>query len=197
LRSTFQSFQLSGGPAWLADTRYEIDARPPASSKSSKSSPLSAKAAPNEEQRQMLQALLADRFQLRVRDDISQGAVYLLLRGNKPPRLDPPQDAGESDFSWVGGPRGGMITGDGIAGENISMPILAERLSRYLARPVLDRTGLAGFFDFKYEYTSGDPRPDVVSSILASIQGIGLKLESAKGPVETIVIEHAEKPSEN
>lgn len=194
---SIQSFQISGGPAWIHDSRYEIEARPPASSKSSQASPLSAKAEPNEEQRLMLQSLLADRFQLKARRDISQGPVYLLVKGGKPLKLDTAKDIGKSDFSWVGSPRGGMITGDGIAGENISMPILASRLSRYLARPVFDQTGISGFFDFKYQYASDDQHPDVVSNILSSVQEIGLKLESAKGPVETIVIESATKPSEN
>ena len=66
-----------------------------------------------------------------------------------------------------------------------------------LDRPVLDQTGLKGSYDFKFEYAPDDPRPDIISSIFASVQGIGLKLEAAKGPVETIVIDHAEKPSAN
>ena len=190
---SIQAFQLSGGPAWIHDSRYEIEARPPVSSKSSQALPLSPKAEPNVEQRLMLQSLLAERFQLKVRHDISQGPVYLLIKGSKPLKLEPAKDIGKSDFSWVGSPRGGTITGDGIAGENISMPILASRLSRYLARPVSDQTGISGFFDFKYQYASDDPHPDLVSSILSSVQEIGLKLESTKGPVETIVIESAVK----
>jgi uncharacterized protein (TIGR03435 family) len=62
---------------------------------------------------------------------------------------------------------------------------------------VLDQTGLKGSFDFKFQYSSDDPHPDVTSSILASVQALGLKLETAKGPVETIVIDHVEKLSEN
>ena len=79
------------------------------------------------------------------------------------------------------------------------MRLLAIRLSPYLGRPVLDQTGLEGSFDFKSEYPlpSDDQRPDVVASIITSIQGIGLKLQAAKGPVETIVIDQAEKPSAN
>jgi uncharacterized protein (TIGR03435 family) len=145
----------------------------------------------------MLQALLADRFQMKFRREIKQGPVYLLLKGSRPIRLEAAKDQGKSDFSWVGSPRGGAITGDGMAGENISMPILASRLSRYLRRPVLDKTGITGFFDFKFVYAAEEPHPDVVSAILASAQGIGLKLESNRGPVETIIIEHAEKPSSN
>jgi uncharacterized protein (TIGR03435 family) len=192
-----QSFQVSGGPGWMNVDRFEIEARPPASSLSSKANPLSPKASPSAEQRQMLQALLADRFQMKFRREIKQGPVYVLLKGSKPLRLEAAKDQGKSDFSWVGSPRGGTITGDGMAGENISMPILASRLSRYLERPVLDQTGITGFFDFKFDYASDEPHPDVVSAILASAQAIGLKLESSRGTVETIMIDHAEKPSLN
>jgi uncharacterized protein (TIGR03435 family) len=54
-----------------------------------------------------------------------------------------------------------------------------------------------GAFDFKYAYSSGDPRQEVISVILASLQGLGLRLEAAQGPTETLVIDSAEKPSEN
>ena len=77
------------------------------------------------------------------------------------------------------------------------MEDLAERLSPYLGRLVLDRTGISGSFDFKVEYPSDDARPDVISMILATVHDLGLKLEASKGPVEGMVIEHAEKPSAN
>jgi uncharacterized protein (TIGR03435 family) len=77
------------------------------------------------------------------------------------------------------------------------MPILAFKLSKYMGRPVIDRTGIKGFYDFEYRYISGDPHPDVISTIITSVQELGLKLESGKGPVEIIVIDHAEKPSPN
>ena len=77
------------------------------------------------------------------------------------------------------------------------MADLAWRLSRYLERPVLDQTGLSGAYNFRVEYQAGDSRLDVISMILTTVQDLGLKLEASKGPVETIVIEHAEKPSAN
>ena len=79
------------------------------------------------------------------------------------------------------------------------MPQLAARLSRHLQRPVLDETGLIGSFDFKFDYSHDDPKSeeDFIASIVASVQGIGLRLKSDKGPVETIVIDHVEKPSAN
>ena len=74
------------------------------------------------------------------------------------------------------------------------------RLSSILQRPVLDETGLSGSFDFKSALLDNDPKEEyqeIVASILTSVEGIGLKLNSAKGPVETIVIDHIEQPSPN
>jgi uncharacterized protein (TIGR03435 family) len=190
-----QSFQIAAGPGWMKIDRFAIEARPPASSKSSKSSPALAKLPPNDEQRQMVQTLLADRFQLKFRHETKEGSVYALSKGSKALKLQAPKD--QNAYPWAGGLGGGLPSGDGLAGTNISMPQLAKRMSDWLGRPVLDETGLTGSFDFKFEYPSDDPHPDVISSIITSFQGLGLKLESSKGPVETIVIDHAEKPSEN
>jgi uncharacterized protein (TIGR03435 family) len=190
-----QPFQVSGGTRWIHEDRYDIVAKPPDSSISSRSNPPSPKTPPNDEQRQMLQTLLTDRFQLKYHRETREGPVYLLVKGNKDLKL---QDArNKAEYSWVGGLGGGGILGDGLWGMNISMQLFASRLSAYLEHPVLDQTGLKGSFDFKYEYHSGDAQPDVVASILASVQGLGLKLEPGKGAVETLAIDHAEKPADN
>jgi uncharacterized protein (TIGR03435 family) len=66
-----------------------------------------------------------------------------------------------------------------------------------LDRPVLDRTGIEGEFDFKLDYAIDD-NPDSGPSIFSAIQEqLGLKLEAAKGPVEILVIDHVERPSGN
>jgi uncharacterized protein (TIGR03435 family) len=190
-----QPFQISGGPRWINEDRYDIEARPPASSKSSKANPSNRKLPPNDEQRQMLQTLLVDRFQLKYHIETKEGSVYLLVKGKKDLKL---KDAKNKDeFPWAGSAPGGAPFANGIVGENISMAQLAKRLSGFLNRPVLDRAGIEGSFDFKSDYASGDPDADVISSILTSIQALGLKLESARGPVENVVIDHAEKPSAN
>lgn len=188
-----QPFQVSGGPHWIQTERYDVEAKPPASSPSSHANPPYDKAPPNSEQRQMLVSLLVDRFQLKFHREAREGPVYLLVKG-KALRLEPPKDP--DAFPWAGRIGGGSADGNGIAGTNISMPQLAARLSGFLARQVLDRTGLTGAFDFKFALPA-DPHPDIVSSIFASMQGIGLKLEASRGPVDTIAIDHAEKPSGN
>jgi uncharacterized protein (TIGR03435 family) len=143
----------------------------------------------------MLQTLLADRFQLKFHRDTKEGPVYILAVGNKELKLKPAKSA--DDYPWVGSPQGGAISGTGMAGTNATMMLLATRLTGYLRRPVLDQTGMKEAFDFRFELPRDDSQPDVIASIFASIQALGLKLDAAKGPVETLVIDHAEKPSEN
>lgn len=191
-----QNFQISGGPRWIGDERYSIEAKPPASSKSSESNPPYPKWPLNEEQRLMLRALLADRFRLQLHRETKEGPVYVLTVGNKGMKLKPAKSTG--DYPWVGRPGGGgTVSGTGLAGTNASLQLLAARLTEYLRRPVLDQTGLKGSFDFEFEYAREDERPDVIASIFSSIQGLGLKLEAGKGPVEMLVIDQAEKPTEN
>lgn len=190
-----QPFQIVGGPGWIHEDRFDIEAKPPASSKSSRANPNNPKLPPNAEQRQMLQTLLADRFGLQFHHEAREGSVYLLLRTSKPLKIEPTKDT--TEYPWVGSVAGGAISRDGIRGTNASMELLARRLSPYLQHPVLDRTGLAGPFDFRYELPKDDTVPDVVSSIVLSVQGLGLKLEPGKRPIETLIIDRVARPSPN
>lgn len=192
-----QSFQISAGPVWMRDPqfRYQIEAIPPSTSKSSQLNPSTPKAPLSEEQRQMLQSLLMDRFQLQFHHETRQGPVYLLTLGKGDLKLKEVKH--ESEFEWVGSVAGAAINGDGLAGRNISMPVLAQRLGDYLKKPVFDQTGINGYFDFKIDYAPGEAQPDIVSCIVTSLQGLGLKLKPSQGPVDTIVIDHAEKASPN
>jgi uncharacterized protein (TIGR03435 family) len=74
----------------------------------------------------MLQSLLADRFRLTYRIETKEAPVYF-LRKSEQPHLAPAKD--ETAFPWVGGPSGGRIMGDGIAGTNATIELLAKRLS--------------------------------------------------------------------
>lgn len=189
-----QGFQISGGPGWMNDDGFDIQAKPPESSPAGKSNPALPKSPPSQDQRQMLQSLLIDRFQLKFHRVTKEGSVYLLTRGTKELKLQTPKD--KNAFPWAGGISGGWF-GGGIRGENISMPQLAARLSRFFEHPVLDQTGLQGSFDFEYRTGNEDNDADIPSFLLDAMKEIGLKLPPGKGPIETIVIDHAEKPSEN
>jgi len=189
-------FRFPNAPAWVNDDRYDIEARPPASSEASKSNPRMFKMPPNDEQREMLQTLLVERFHLKFHRETKEGSVYLLSKGNKTPKLQEAKD--KEAYPWAGSfVGGGGFSTDGMAGINITMSQLAKRLTPLMGHPVLDHTGLSGAFDFKIVGTSDDARADEISNIISSLAGLGLKLEASKAPLETVIIDHAEKPSDN
>ena len=203
-----QNFQVSGGPSWLRSTRFDILAKPPASDPSIGTRPMNnAELRALEGQlRERLKALLAERFQLTVHKDTKELPLYVLVLAKNGPKLQPSK---EGDYH-----RGIRV---GLGSMNVqaaSMEMLAKTLSRPLGRPVLDRTGLKGNYDFNLNWTpDGEPmgkggagegpasgKPADVSgpSLFTAVQEqLGLKLESQKGPVEIIVIDKAEKPSAN
>jgi uncharacterized protein (TIGR03435 family) len=129
------------------------------------------------------------------------------LRGNPPPvgQCAP----GPVPPGFFGGGRGCL------QGSAIPLTTLTNSLQNQLGRPVVDKTGLTGRFDIKLEWMPGAeqapgpfaPNPDLPAPPPADLSGpsiftalqeqLGLRLESAKGPVEVVVIDSAEKPSEN
>jgi len=189
-------WQISGAPTWADAVRgesFEIQAKPPESSLSSQSNPALPKLPPNDEQRQMLLSLLASRFQFKFHSVTKEGTVFLLTRTSRPLKLNPPAD--KNAFPWAGG-MSGWLAG-GMRGMNISMPQLARRLSRYMECPVLDRTGIDGSFDFESRFGDENNDEDIPATVRIAMKGIGLDLVRGKGPVETIVVDHIEPPSEN
>lgn len=196
-----QMFQVTGGPDWIDRTFVNVDAKAPENSASAKLKPASIREPLSDEQRQMFLALLIDRFHLKYHVETKDAPVYLLERGKGALKMDAPKDP--SAQVWFGGLGGGAVTQTtGIAATNISMPALAERLSRYFQRPVLDRTGVSGTYDFHYQLAADNPEAktaleDVTSAIDSSLHGLGLKLTSAKAPMATIVIDSAQEPSPN
>jgi uncharacterized protein (TIGR03435 family) len=139
-----QRFQIVGAPAWIDSERFMIEAKPPALSKLSLFGPSNREAPLVEEQRQMLLALLMDRFQLKFHRESKEGVVYLLTNGPKEPKFEQPKHPEYRMF--FAGLLGG---GDGtVSGGNATMEFIASQLSRSMRAPVLDRTGLSGPFDF-------------------------------------------------
>src|SRR5262249_30556343 len=108
----------------------------------------------------------------------------------------------------TGGPQRGINAGQGsMLGESASMKVIAYKLSRLLGRPVVDNTELEGNYDFKLEWApdASPSAPDgqamdntLGPSLFTAIQQqLGLRLEATKGSVDVLVIDRAEKPSEN
>lgn len=191
-------FQIDGGPHWIKDARFDIQAETNTAPLSREDGSPTAKLPPNSKERLMLQSLLVDRFGFRSHRETREGTVYLLTANAKRLKLQPAENM--KAFPWAGGIEGGLPDGSGIRGTNISMSQLAERLSQWLGRPVLDQTQLKGPFDFRYQFdTSGviSNSEIVSSSIITSLRAIGLDLKATKGSFEVLKIDQAQMPTEN
>jgi uncharacterized protein (TIGR03435 family) len=186
-----RDFQISGGPGWISSERYDISAK-------------SSMPAGEAELREMLQTLLAQRFQLNVRRDSKELPVYAMVVAQPKAGLKAAA-AGEEPTML---PQGGSLEF-----RNVSMADLAERLGhRPLAvdRPVVDETGLRGGYDFtlhlaenadsmKRGLEEADRGGDSGVSIMGAMQQqLGLKLQARKAPLPVLTIESAERnPGEN
>jgi uncharacterized protein (TIGR03435 family) len=175
-----RAHQISG-PDWLSTTRFDIAARAPV-------------AVTMEEARIMWQALLEDRFKLKLHRETRVLPVYTLVVGKNGPKIRAAEGEGQSG-TWEGK---GQLTA-----KKESMARFADALSRRMDRPVVDETGLSGAYDFVLDLlrdeSHGDPGPNYDGAIFTALQDqLGLKLEAKKQPVEILVIDHAEKlPTEN
>ncbi len=195
-----RDFQILGGPGWIATERFDIVAK--------------AEGAPDqipiEQFRPMLAALIEDRFQLKLHRETKELPVYALVVAKNGSKLK--TNAGEP------GPRLRMGRGE-LTGTKIPMTMLLQQLAQTLGRPVVDKTGLTGEYDFTLTWTpqvgeggsgfgAGPPGPGGLEgpppadadgpSIFSALQEqLGLKLESDKGPVEILVLDQVEKPTEN
>jgi uncharacterized protein (TIGR03435 family) len=155
--------------------------------------------------RLMFQALLQDRFKLKVHREMREIPEYDLVIAKNGPRLKAAQE--KSIIAIDGRPLrtggGGVVMGtDGrhLAAKGGTMEQIVKSLIGELRAPVVDRTGLTGTFDFDVRFMPENSPPDAEPgpSIATAIQEeLGLRLEKSKGPVEVVVIEHVEKPSEN
>jgi uncharacterized protein (TIGR03435 family) len=187
-----QPYQLSGEPNWVATERYDIVGKA--------ETPVG-----DHELMLMLQSLLAERFKLTLHHATKESSGYALVLGKNGPKLHEVELAGKG---WVRNNAGGMT------GQEVSMPRLAESLSRRLGLPVLDLTGIKGVYELKLEWTpdpsqsknpaegkdnpvesSADPNGPSIFTALQ--EQMGLRLEPRKVPMEIVVVDHIERPSEN
>jgi uncharacterized protein (TIGR03435 family) len=205
-----KDFQLSGAPGWLRSERYDIEAK-------------AATKAGFDDLTAMLQPLLEDRLQLKFHRETKELPVYWLAvtkpgkliegEGECGPASSGPVDPGKLPQ----GPCGFLFILPGhLFGQKAAISRLVDALSRIVKRVVLDKTGLTGKYDIDLNYTPelaspvgagpGAPPgvpplppidPNGPSLVTALQEQLGLKLESQKGQVEIMVIDHVQRPSEN
>jgi len=174
-------------------------------------------------EQQMLQALLADRFQVTVHRETKELPIYTLVIAKGGPKLREakPGDTYPSGFTYPDGTHagagqmmGGQLDGK-MTAQGVPIAMLVLSLTQMLGHPVSDKTELKGVYDFKLRFTPDDrlqpppamppnlwPPPPPANSNAPSLfdalqEQLGLKLESGKGPVEVLVIDHVERPSGN
>jgi len=201
---------IEAGPGWIASERYTIDAK--------------TEGAPNHATMHgpMLQALLEDRFHLKVHRETREIPVYLLTVAKGGLKLKPfqPGSCTPIDFDAFFAqfpppplpepPQGlrycitrGISKGQNnlVEAEGMSLDLFTRDYLGRLDRPVINKTGIAGLFDFRLEFAPDDaPIDDPAGgpSIFTALQQqLGLKLEPTRGPGEFLVIDHVEKASEN
>jgi uncharacterized protein (TIGR03435 family) len=182
--------QISGVPSSFDREGYDIEAKC--------DHPMT-----KEQAARMLQTLLADRFKLVVHRETKEQPIYALIVGKSGPKLQgsPPGDTGLPEMKRIG---------SRFVFKRAPISTLTLILSQQVGRTVVDKTGLSGRYEFTLEYgleragggrseeREPAPNPDGLPSVFTALQEqVGLKLESQKGPVEFIVVDHAEKLSGN
>jgi len=189
---------ISGGPSWVESEHYEILAKAPGDRR------------PNlNEQMAMLRALLADRFKLAIHRERKEMPIYALTvaKGGSKVKVS----TISPDATPEGPPALAFVVSSvmRLPARYASMDEFASLLQRSaLERPVVDQTGLTGRYDFDLEFTvdetlfggalgNGPDNPTAPGLFAALQEQLGLKLEATRGPVSTIVIDHAEQASEN
>ena len=205
--------QVVGGPAWIGSINYDIEAKA-AGNTDPKHAWL------------MLQTLLADRFKLALHRETRNLPVYDLTPAKSGLKLPPAAKVGcvsflpgtqphyvpgKVDCGYVSGPYSANPQGVlHIKGIKVHMADLIRELAFVLDRPVLDKTGFTGEFDVDLRFIRDDATiglaesggrtatdPNLPGIFVALEEQLGLKLVADKGQVETLVVDHAEKPSAN
>jgi uncharacterized protein (TIGR03435 family) len=175
--------QISAAPGWASSEPYDLEAR------------AGEQAITIEQMRSMLQALLADRFQLRLHRETRTIPMFALVVGKHGRKFQESSPADDPKSTIIADGKGMHLE---FARQ--TMANLAARLSNNGAgRPVIDGTGLTGQYTFKLEWAPENPghESDLPSLANALQEQLGVELEPTKGSGEFIVIDQAQKPSAN
>ena len=183
-------FQISGGPMWIDSDRYDVEAK------------AASGAAPSQlELRAMLQKLLADRFSLEVLRESKEMPLFVLEPAKGGSKVEAAKHPDQPVMFRVYQRRQ-------ITAENAPLEYLTEALTWITGRPVVDRSGLAGSFDYKLEWAPDELQlqsseaPVETDGKAPPLDGalqheMGLRLAAQRGPVDIIVVEKAERPTAN
>jgi Protein of unknown function (DUF3738). len=189
-------FQLSGIPRSLDSQKYDIDAKLDDPSKERPANELTPDLlrARSELDQIRLQAILKERFHLKLHTATKIGTVFVLSVSKNDPKLQKSsKDGGYMRMHGLG-------TETQIEAKNETMSDFAEELAYVVSNKVVDRTGLTDRYDFSVKWTSSqtiDPNATGPSLYTALEEQLGLKLKTERGPVEMYVVDHIEPPSPN
>ncbi len=179
--------QVTGGPPWVDSEPYDITG---VASRPSSILDLHA----------MMQNLLVERFKLQLHRETKELPAYVLTVDKKGIKNLKSHPAGAASDLKIDQSRDGLH--EKWSAQYTSIDYLVWRLS-FLDRPVVNQTGLQGYYDFDLAFT-GEPPADVGlldqsgPSLFDALQNqLGLKLEARRAPVDILVIDHAERPSAN
>ncbi len=170
-----QRVRVLGGPGWADSDQFDIAAKAESAD------------ATRDEIRSMLQTLLAERFKLTVHRETKEAAAYSLVLAKSGSQLKAAAPDRKGTMADTVGASGEQQT----VFESTSLRVLVNMLANTLGSPVVDKTGLDGLYDYTFEW------PDAGSSLFASVDQLGLRLEARKEPVEVLVMDRAEHPSAN
>jgi bla regulator protein BlaR1 len=196
--------RVQGLPEWTLNDRYDIDARIAQADLALWQTPASQAIMV----RSMLQAMLVERCKLAVHRDTKVLPVYLLTVGKNGPQFKETVP-GAPRAGGTPVPGGGVVVteddGKTMHFYGVVMGSLTSLLGNWTGRPVLDKTGLKDRYDLRLQRPDlGSPTAPGDASTLGSrpttfsaVEDLGLKLEPAKEPVDTLVVDHVERPSEN
>lgn len=176
--------QHSGGPSWIENDRYDIVAKAPGK-------------ASDEEMKLMTQALLAERFHLKLHHENKEMSVFVVSLGKTPPKLFPPKDEDKHSLRIV--PQtdeNQKIVSYHVVATRFSFAQLNLTFSHQLGRVLVNQTGLDGDFNFAIDLTPDESRPNPLDPTLileAMRTQLGLSVKSEKAPVDFWFIDGAEK----
>jgi uncharacterized protein (TIGR03435 family) len=179
---------ISGVPGPIDSARFDVEA------KIVEPDPEALKKMTPEQHRMMLEPGLRERFQLKVHTEIKTLPAYELVALPEGVKIK------ESANGEKGNTGLGINNNRELTATNVSMESLAKALSDLVHKTVIDRAGLTGRYDFTLKWArdeSPESTEEVPELFTAIREQLGLKLQSGKGPVETLVVDHVEMPTEN